>query len=132
MDTDADALNEAFHHASRIVDRVAIHNAQLEIERLRASQFRWIPIEPLPQNSEMDRKFLITDGKGVSVSFGFAIRNHAGITHFAPIPPLPEKSQDKKDEGLWTQFCGKQHLNQSVGPKDAFLAGLKAAREAKP
>jgi len=51
------------------------------------------------------------------------------ITAWALIPPLPEKSQEEKDEELWHKFADAPRDKLIQDPRNAFMAGLKAARE---
>lgn len=130
-----DRLSDARRYDNLSVKHDAlVCDAHAEIEKLRAAQFRWIPFRPLPQNSEMDWRYLATDGENFVVDFGFNLRKHIGTTHFTPIPPLPEKSQEEKDRELWNQYSIKHDFTGFPANQDmiaAFLAGLKAAREEK-
>jgi hypothetical protein len=110
--------------------------AEEEITRLRASQFRWIAVgERLPVPGEMGpgASLLVKSVHGdVAVWVGFLSCDKHHITHWAPIPPLPGKSPEDRDEGLWREFLGDRKLAswaEQGTVQTAFLAGLKAARE---
>lgn len=112
-----------------------VHSAIAEIIRLRASIFRWIPVsERMPNSSDA------TENGDILISWkGFVFRqnweNTDGMTHWASIPPLPDRPQAEKDEELW-QKCvlAKFPKNDQMKSDErrGFMAGLIAARAQKP
>ena len=111
--------------------RYSPHDIIEQIERLRASQFRWIPVsEPHDQTKAV---FAMHNNGTTGIVEGGLGRY--GYTHWAPIPPLhepPVLTQEQKDWTAWLEYREKHGIFASVPPEQiAFLAGLKAAREQK-
>lgn len=81
-----------------------LNRAIAEIERLRASQFRWIPVserKPEPHEFGSLGRVLLREsgtayGSRITTQFDPVI-SWDKYTHWASIPPLPEKSQEKKE-----------------------------------
>ncbi len=103
-------------------------DAYNEIERLRAGQFRWTPVN---EHGDIPVKALVYFGHNnmhVSCPIGSLI----GAKYYIPIPPLHEATQEEKDEALWDALHNIQQFDHCAYPaKSAFLAGLKAARGEK-
>ncbi len=104
-----------------------------EIERLRAGQFRWIPVgERLPK---VECQHFGIKYDGLCVWWGK--ENHHvpyGVTHWADVPPLPEATQEEKDEEIWKRYINAGPNFDDLSYKEAkfvFMCGLKAARGQK-
>ncbi len=113
-----------------------IHAAADELEKLRATQFRWIPVSerlPTVADGHDGIGFVLTALYGGSM--GMTSWEHIGrahYTHWAPMPPLPGKTQEEKDEELFQLW--RLHDETAISratTHTAFLAGLKAARAEK-
>lgn len=138
MDTD-ELLRRIKSYNSGQPEWVDTKTMVAEIERLRAGQFRWIAVTermPTVADGYGTIGFVLTVLEGGSVGMTSWENIHrANYTHWAPIPPLPERTQEEKDEALW-----KKHVNSPDCCSDpyglpnyrlTFLAGLKAARGEK-
>lgn len=115
-DSILEGLTQAYWHASSQTERESIGNAQHEITRLRASQFRWISVKEKNPFAGPHDSLVYAGGQPA--------------THWGVLPPLPEKTQEEKDDVLWREFAATPAAINRI-PKEAFLAGLKAAREQK-
>ncbi len=129
-------LEVAYSHQSTTKGHPAIRQAICEIERLRAGQFRWIAVSeerPNPAKADKWGDILVVRQEGGAVERRNWENSHC-ISHWAPIPPLPERTQEEKDEALW-----RDNLKPTMYVDDyargmaklGFLAGLKAARGEK-
>lgn len=132
-------LSDQLLEQGRTVAAQMIRHAVAEMEALRVSQFRWINVsERMPTREE------VPIGKCVMVSYG---DNHGKfrygtwwmwdkiffepeIVAWALFPPMPEKTQQEKDEQQWQDWVSMSGNYPQDGHR-AFLAGLKAAREQK-
>ncbi len=111
----------------------AVKDAIAEITLLRAGQFRWIAVsERLPTETDagspMGHVLFLAPGNSV-VATGYFLAK--GFTHWAPIPPLPERTQEEKDWEQYIAWCRSLPERPVHSVYDAFVAGLKAARGEK-
>ncbi len=115
------------------VGRIALTETIAEIIRLRASQFRWIPVsERMPAEADGGKwaQVLFLGDSGIVTAINFEQIKYFQYGHWAPIPPPPEKSQIEKDEDLWKRYSSDQ--KHTPGDEQwGFLNGLRAAREQK-
>ncbi len=106
-----------------------------EIERLRAGQFRWIPVsERWPGRTEFGPNGILCMKSSGLVYLDAHYVPPKDVTHWADIPPLPERTQEEKDEALWEKNKDLELLRFTCGTdkiRMAFLCGLKAARGEK-
>jgi hypothetical protein len=123
-----DWLNVAAKTHSDTYEYSVILDAIAEITRLRATQFRWVPVG--------GEKFL-THRSLVHYPNGNSHVQGAGgfldnATHYIQIPPLPGKSQEVIDADRCNEYIA-MHKHDTGGPswimQCAYFAGLKAARE---
>ncbi len=109
-----------------------INRAIAEIERLRAGQFRWIAVSERLPNRNDSYAVVVHWPSGSYGAFLWdevgAVGEAARITHWASIPPLPEPTQEEKDEKMFYQWYNNAVGNGAI---QAFHAGLKAARGEK-
>ena len=110
----------------------AVKDAIAEITLLRAGQFRWIAVSDAPDNGV--QVLVVFKDRSITSLNSSSIPSYPNITHWAPIPPLPERTQEEKDEALWKQYADKNNFLSCAGEHNlryGFLAGLKAARGEK-
>ncbi len=143
--TKADILDRLrAQHNSAPFCLVATSDIIAEIERLRAGQFRWIPLKEREPTAADGDKFGYVFIKyhpepGIMVRHGsmlhFQVVGNSGlILAWAQIPSLPERTQEEKDEALWRDNLKSVMYVDDYArgmAKLGFMAGLKAARGEK-
>ncbi len=121
--------NHSCYFAQKVGEAVA------EIERLRAGQFRWIPVsEKWPGRTEFGPNGILCMNASGLVYLEAHYVPAKDVTHWADIPPLPERTQEEKDEEIWRRYAAMDPKFDSLTYRDAkfvFMCGLKAARGEK-
>ncbi len=111
-----------------------LQEATREIERLRAGQFRWTDLKDASPMGDCRVLCLWPEGNITTLHVS-SVSCYDRITHWAYVPPLPEVTQEEKDEELWQQCVLTKDPDDRYEVRNAekrgFLAGLKAARGEK-
>ncbi len=127
------SLDEAYRFATNVFCRATIKAAMNEIERLRAGQFRWIDLKDASPMGDCRVLCLWPEGNITTLHVS-SVSCYDRITHWAYVPPLPERTQEEKDEEIWRRYINAgPNLNDMVyrDAKFVFMCGLKAARGEK-
>ncbi len=122
------------NHSCYLAQKVG--EAVAEIERLRAGQFRWIALsdeKPDPKRGDIYGRVLYRQFDG-SVDVGLSTMPPVSAKYWFPMPPLPERTQEEKDEAIWRRYINAGPNLNDMAYRDAkfvFMCGLKAARGEK-